>query len=71
MPGAEIMIQRHHESAAGRDAGRTPDRAQQSERPTHNPLPDRVPDHTAGLRCACKELTRDLRAYVTERIGST
>lgn len=64
MPGAEILIERYWESAAGREAGRTPDRAPECERQTHKPMTD----HASGLREVCEELTAGLRAYVDERM---
>lgn len=64
MPGAELLIARYRERAAGVTAGRTPDRARAYERPAHKPLTD----HASGLRAACETLTSDLRGYVAERM---
>lgn len=64
MPGAEILIERYYESAAGASAGRTPTRGPRSERPARRPMTD----HASGLRAACEELTADLRVYVSERM---
>lgn len=64
MPGAEVLIERYWESAAGVAAGRTPTRALQYERRARKPMTD----HASGLRAACEELTADLRVYVDERM---
>lgn len=68
MPGAEILIARYHESAAGRMAGRTRACARSDDRPMADRAPDIAPDHARGLRDACKKLTADLRVYVDDRM---